>query len=305
MAPKDLAGRIEVPRSISEAPTDRLRVSVVIPDSAGNQSRERLIPGARAPTVGQSAGDGNTRSPANYLMGARAQQNQQTTIQVVMRALVGTVHFDFLDQAARDEDNITLYFRTQGEIQAMFPASKGGFAVGASGAVGSAVADLSEITGAQGDGQHAAAEFTLGSEAEEDTKVHIDQGGVLVAVAAGTTKSSKIIAAEDVVLIGPSFLVVSDILYDADGDNPKMFTKGRAAIANWPTKAGPAFAPEPVVAYCDQSVEWSAQGDVQGFQPGFGEDSSLYTLDVTLTEAMPRAKVIHPADADKGNLAYA
>ena len=44
-----MAGRIEVPRAISEAPTDRIFVSVEL------DGQLRQIVGARAPTVGQGA----------------------------------------------------------------------------------------------------------------------------------------------------------------------------------------------------------------------------------------------------------
>ena len=125
--------------------------------------------------------------------------------------------------------------------------------------------------------------------------------GVLVPVAAGTDEGDDFIL-EDANLPSADldFIVISDILYDAAGKNPKVYTKGRAAVAAWPSGTE-----KHLIAHCDQSVKWTAKGDAQSFQPGFGEDSSLYTLDVTLTEAMPRAEIIHPADVGQGNPAYA
>ena len=167
-----MAGKIEVPRSISEAPTDRLHVSVKI------DGLERIITGARAPTVGQSAGEGSTRSPSNYLLGARVQQNQQTTIQIVMRALVGTMVFDFLDQAARDEDNISLDFRTFGKIRDLF-SDVSRFAIAAKSEANNGTKGLSEITGVDPDtsGPLQPAPFTAGDTQPEDGKPHLLQGG--------------------------------------------------------------------------------------------------------------------------------
>ena len=119
--------RIEVPRSISEAPTDRLYTSVLI------DQQLRQITGARSPTVGQGTGDAAAREPSAYLMGDQsAANNQQTTIQIVMRALVGTQVFDFLDEKARAKASIDLDFRTFGPIRNRF-ALKTEFIVSAAG----------------------------------------------------------------------------------------------------------------------------------------------------------------------------
>ena len=301
--------RLNVPLSIREARTDRLRVSVKLDDG-----KERIIPGARAPTVGQAAGQGTTRSPSNFLLGARTQQDQETTIQVVLRALVGTEVFNFLDKTARDKAPIDLDFRVFGTIDRIVISE----ATGAAGIL--EVADFAGIAGLselklKGNkfglpaGDSGSSALTIGDDANSDLK----RGTQLSIVKAGTIAGSKLesfIEADGTIGTNedaklPAFLVVSDVLYDAAGENPKAFVVARTAITNWPNDGDISSAADNTIAIGDQCVKWTASGEATGFQPGFGEDSALYTLDVTLTDAMPTPRIIHPAEVNIGNPAYA
>ena len=112
--------------------------------------------------------------------------------------------------------------------------------------------------------------------------------------------------------INPRFLVLSDVLYDVAGENPQPYVKGRSGIALWPSKGDAsatvidesALLLKVQVVHRDQSVHWTAKGTVGGFNPGLGEDSLLYTLDVTLSEAMARTVIIHSSEAHLGKPHY-
>ena len=297
--------RIEVPRSISEAPTDRLYTSVLI------DQQLRQITGARAPTVGQGTGDAAAREPSAYLMGDQsAANNQQTTIQIVMRALVGTQVFDFLDEKARAKTSIDLDFRTFGPIRNRFPL-KTEFIISAAGTAG----------GTKGLSLLAGPGLYMGTDAEKHT---VREGGVLEVVDGPLTKEDYTVAVplegsagSDYLPsvstgINPRFLVLSDVLYDVAGENPQPYVKGRSGIALWPSKGDSsttvldeaALLLKVQVVHRDQSVHWTAKGTVGGFNPGLGEDSLLYTLDVTLSEAMARTVIIHSSEAHLGKPHY-
>ena len=277
--------RLDVPLSIAEAPTDRLRVSV---DIDGNK---RLIPGARAPTIGQAAGEGAGRTPSQYLLGAQVQENQQTTVQIVQRALPGTQVFDFLDQAARDQDEIDLDFRAFGSLKHVITvAATKGFMIGVE------ANGLSELS------LHADVLADIGLGNASDKNVKLVAGSMLAHVKDGTEEGSD---NEDFIEKAatpsvPDIWVVDSIIYT--GTAAKAYVKGVATQHGFPNASGsPNVVIAGDVAICDPSVHWTAKGNATSFQPGFGEDSALYTLDVTLTESMPRALPIHPADVNEGN----
>ena len=278
--------RLDVPLCIAEAPTDRLRVSVEISGDL------RLIPGARAPTIGQAAGEGAVRTPGQYLLGKNVQEDQQTTVQIVQRALPGTQVFDFLDQAARDNDEIDLDFRAFGSLMKVVTTMTKAdehFEIIAADSTGMSEVQIGSI-----------ADLTIGGGSEAD----LFPGIVLYHVKTGTTKDS---GNEDFIehhgtASDPEFVVISDVFYDSSGASPKAYTKTILTAAGFPNDSSTvATGVVGDVAIAHPSVKWTAVGNATSFQPGFGEDSALYTLDVTLTEVMPRAEVIHPADVNIGN----
>lgn len=287
--------RLNVPLSISEAPTDRLRVSVK--DNDGNV---RLIPGARAPTVGQGAGQGATRTPSQYLLGARgADTGQETTLQIVCRALVGTQIFDLLDEKARGDKPIELDFRTFGTIKRIVNAK----AASIHFVIAAESNGLSEISISGNALESHADHISIGDDDDDD----LIRGRQLSHVKTGTKESSEL---EDFIEKAasegaPDFVVISEVRYKADGTVPKAYIIGRTA-ADFPNaKASPGEAVDGTIAIGDQCVMWTAKGVATSFQPNFDEDSLLYTLDVTLSAAMPKAQIIHPADVNIGNPSYA
>lgn len=322
--------RIEIPREISEAPADRIFISVPV------DGQPRMLSGARSPTIGQGAGDAASRQPSAYMLGNRNQgQNQQTTIQIVMRALVGTVLFDYLDEKSRDSGSIDLDFRTFGDIQHRFTVGDDSdnfkvlFEIEAEVSTGGAKG-LSLIKGkANSTTGHQTAKFfefdnshvdETGNAGRELDPKRIREGGVLEVIDGSLSKDDYTIKLTGVsneyefvnVASNPLFLVCSAILYNDDKLAPQVYVPGRTAIANWPNDGqGSAAVIDHAgtlgklqVVHRNQSVKWTAKGTVGGFQPTPGEDSLLYTLDVTLTEAMTKPILIHSSEAHYGNPAY-
>lgn len=310
--------RIRVPTPISEAPTDRLRVGF---DMDGTK---RMLIGARAPTIGQGAAQGGAvRSPSAYLLSEQDDDDQQTTIQIVHRALVGTQLFKWLEEKKRAKGSISLDFRTFGRILHRFKDSDGdyaGFTVGPRATDGGAKG-LSEISVRTAtSGYYLADLFVAGTDGLDKRfdKEKIKEGGILEVITDTSKDDGPTIRTGGLVSSGfvkqdhnPEFMVISAILYDANGENPKAFVEaGASATFPWPndgngnvTSAG-VDTDKHLVAHREQSVRWTAAGTVQDHQPGFGEDSALYTLSVTLTSAMGEAVLIHSSEADEFNPHY-
>lgn len=294
-----MPGRIEVPRSISEAPIDRLVTSVKI------DSILRAIPGARAPTFG-TEGVSTTRTPSEYLLGDRSDAEDNTTVEIVMRALVGTTVFDHLDKQARASASVELDWRSFGPIIHRFGANDY-WAIAAKVTASNPAKGLSELTpkAATSSPLVTKPSYKIG---DEEGTPKLRPGGVLEVVDNSKTKEDiqpfTVKATFTKRDHNPEFLVLQEVLYDDDGANPKLYVAGQdAAVGFWPNDGNETVASVTIqgqgagrVVYRDQSVKWTAKGTVDSFEPSFAEDSSLYTLRVILSEAMPKATIIHSAE---------